>query len=72
MHFDKKFFMQAVNHAIFLYDSFPKKIFFSIDSRTLNPGDIFVALKGEKSDGHEFIIQALQKGASGIICAAEG
>lgn len=35
----------------------------SIDSRTIAKGDIFVALKGENFDGHDFVIQSLDKGA---------
>lgn len=37
------------------------------DSRTLRDGDVFIALKGERFDGHEFVQQALEKGASGVI-----
>ena len=40
---------------------------FSIDTRTLVPGDLFVALKGENSDGHQFLCQAFEKGASGAL-----
>ena len=32
---------------------------YSIDSRTLNPGDLFIALKGERFDGHDFVGAAL-------------
>jgi UDP-N-acetylmuramoyl-tripeptide--D-alanyl-D-alanine ligase len=35
----------------------------SIDTRSIAPGDIFVALKGESRDGHEFVPQALAAGA---------
>ena len=34
-----------------------------IDTRTLQPGDLFVALKGDHFDGHEFLEQAKDKGA---------
>jgi UDP-N-acetylmuramoyl-L-alanyl-D-glutamate--2,6-diaminopimelate ligase len=37
------------------------------DSRKLIPGSIFVAIKGEKSDGHEYINSALEKGATLIV-----
>lgn len=40
---------------------------FSIDTRTLVPGDLFVALKGEHSDGHQFLQAAFGKGASGAL-----
>lgn len=37
------------------------------DSRAVKPGDLFVALQGENFDGHEFIGQAWQKGAKGVV-----
>lgn len=39
----------------------------SIDTRTLRPGDLFLAIKGENFDGAHFIDQAFEKGASGVI-----
>lgn len=41
------------------------------DSRKVKPGDIFVALRGIVGDGHDFIPQAIENGASKII-AEEG
>jgi UDP-N-acetylmuramoyl-tripeptide--D-alanyl-D-alanine ligase len=40
---------------------------YSIDTRTLEPGDIFVAIQGETHDGHDFIPQAIEKGATGVV-----
>ncbi len=40
---------------------------FSIDSRVLQPGQVFVALRGEHSDGHAYLEQALRQGACGLI-----
>jgi UDP-N-acetylmuramoyl-tripeptide--D-alanyl-D-alanine ligase len=40
---------------------------YSIDSRTLNPGDLFIALKGENFDGHDFVRAALEKGAVAAV-----
>ncbi|MFT0788649.1 UDP-N-acetylmuramoyl-tripeptide--D-alanyl-D-alanine ligase [Synechococcus sp. H55.10] len=37
------------------------------DSRQLQPGSVFVALRGERFDGHDFIPQALSKGAVAVI-----
>lgn len=37
------------------------------DSRKIVPGSIFVAIKGEKSDGHDYIPSALEKGATLIV-----
>ena len=42
----------------------------SIDTRTLQQGDLFVAFKGEHSDGHAFLSTAFQKGASGALIDA--
>jgi UDP-N-acetylmuramoyl-tripeptide--D-alanyl-D-alanine ligase len=44
----------------------------SIDSRRTNPGDLFVALKGKRSDGHSFVKQARQKGACAAIVSQSG
>ena len=39
----------------------------TFDSREVTTGDLFVALKGEASDGHEFLDQASERGASGAV-----
>jgi UDP-N-acetylmuramoyl-tripeptide--D-alanyl-D-alanine ligase len=39
----------------------------STDSRTLEAGDLFVPLRGENFDGHKFIQQAVERGASGAM-----
>ena len=38
-----------------------------IDSRLVKPGDIFVAIVGNKVDGHDYIDSAINNGAKGII-----
>lgn len=38
------------------------------DSRKIIPGDTFIAIKGEKYDGHNYIEDAIKSGASKIIC----
>ena len=43
---------------------FPKVV---IDSRQVGPEDLFVALPGERTDGHLFVEQAVQRGAGGIL-----
>ena len=40
---------------------------YTFDSREVRPGMGFVALKGEKADGHDFIPQALERGAAEIV-----
>src|SRR6266516_592018 len=42
------------------------------DSRRVQRNGMFVALRGEKSDGHQFIGQAIEKGASVIVVEHEG
>lgn len=39
----------------------------SIDTRTLKPGDLFVALRGDHLDGHAYVAQALAKGAAAVM-----
>ena len=43
-----------------------------IDSRDIMPGDIFVAIRGEKADGMEYARDAVKKGASVILCERKG
>ena len=43
----------------------------STDSRSLVPGDLFVAIKGDKFDGHDFVSQAFGRGAAAAIVAAD-
>jgi UDP-N-acetylmuramoyl-tripeptide--D-alanyl-D-alanine ligase len=40
---------------------------FSIDTRTIKPKEVYIALKGENFDGHLFITEAIKKGASAIV-----
>ena len=40
---------------------------YSIDSRTVEPGQLFFAVKGERLNGHDFVEQALEKGAASAV-----
>ncbi|EDM97943.1 UDP-N-acetylmuramoyl-L-alanyl-D-glutamate--2,6-diaminopimelate ligase [Pseudoflavonifractor capillosus ATCC 29799] len=40
----------------------------SYDTRTIRPGELFVALTGYKTDGHRFLREAVKKGAAAVIC----
>ncbi|HET7696431.1 MAG TPA: UDP-N-acetylmuramoyl-tripeptide--D-alanyl-D-alanine ligase [Vicinamibacterales bacterium] len=42
----------------------------SIDTRTLQRGDLFVAIRGDRFDGHEFVASALAAGAAGAVVTA--
>ncbi|MFQ5723256.1 MAG: Mur ligase domain-containing protein, partial [Terriglobia bacterium] len=44
---------------------------FSIDSRTVKPGEVFLALKGPRFDGHDFVQEALQKGAAVAVVSEQ-
>ncbi len=39
----------------------------STDTRTLKPGALYIAIKGERFDGHDFIAQAIQQGAVAVL-----
>jgi UDP-N-acetylmuramoyl-tripeptide--D-alanyl-D-alanine ligase len=40
---------------------------YSIDSRTIAPGELFFAVKGERLDGHDYVAAALEKGAAAAV-----
>lgn len=42
----------------------------SIDSRSVKKGDLFIALSGPNFDGHAFILDALEKGANGVMVSS--
>jgi len=53
-----------------LYGAAPAAVSFGqvrIDSRAIEPGDLFVAVRGEVQDGHRFVPDALARGARGAI-----
>lgn len=43
----------------------------SIDTRTLQPGDLYVAIRGRRLDGHQFCQQAVERGAVGVVVETE-
>ena len=45
---------------------FPRVV---VDSREAGPGDLFVALRGEHHDGHDFIPDAVARGAAGVLAS---
>ncbi len=42
-----------------------------IDNREVIPGSMFIAIKGERLDGHQFIEKAVEAGASAVLCSKE-
>lgn len=43
----------------------------TVDSRCCRPGDLFVALPGERHDGHDFIAEALAAGCRGVLARSD-
>jgi len=76
--------MNSVKDGIFIFSEIKKKFNFwnffykkkenffikkvVIDSREIKKGDLFIAIKGENNDGHNYIEQAIINGAKCIIC----
>ncbi len=67
MRFDEHFLQMALPDAILVEKNFPESISFSVDTRSLQKGDIFIALQGSQIDGHAFIAAALEQGAAGVF-----
>lgn len=42
----------------------------TIDSRAVAPGDLFIAIRGERLDGHAFVAEAFEKGATAAVVQA--
>jgi UDP-N-acetylmuramoyl-tripeptide--D-alanyl-D-alanine ligase len=53
--------------AVGQYDGHALAQGYSIDSRTVQPGEVFFAVKGERLDGHDFVEQALSRGAIAAV-----
>ena len=43
----------------------------SIDTRSINHNDLFIAIKGKNYDGHNFLEKAIKKGASGVVVSCK-
>lgn len=67
MHFNREFIKTSIPEALFHGVDFPPDASFVVDSRDIRPGDLFVALKGAHADGHDYIEEAVNKGAAGLI-----
>ncbi len=66
MPIDAQFFTRVLPQ-ISIHGLFPIDANFTVDSRVVQKGDVYVAIVGARVDGHDFIGEALQKGAAGII-----
>ncbi|MFI5333385.1 MAG: UDP-N-acetylmuramoyl-tripeptide--D-alanyl-D-alanine ligase [Candidatus Babeliales bacterium] len=71
MRFDEHFIKGALPEVSLIQAVFPDDPHFAVDTRTLKAGDIFIALSGSVVDGHDFIKTALERGAGGLMLAAD-
>lgn len=53
--------------SIYNPDGYKSAQHVTIDSREVKPNSIFIAIKGEKFNGHDFVDEALAKGANAVI-----
>lgn len=67
MYFNEHFLRGVLPEVTIISQAFPEDARFSVDSRSLQPGDIFVALQGERADGHDHLASAIASGAAGLI-----
>ena len=70
MRFNQQFITSVIPEAQFHGADVTEFSSVSIDSRTLNKGELFVAIKGNQADGHDFIAEAVKKGAVGLMIDA--
>lgn len=61
--------MSGTLHVRYQEGQAPAATGYSIDSRTLHPGDLFFAVRGERFDGHDFVAAALEQGACAAVVA---
>ena len=59
--------IRASGARVLVGDAVPSELRFSTDTRTLERGDVFVALRGERFDGHAYVERALAAGAVAIV-----
>lgn len=71
MLFNRQFISSVVPEAKFLGTEMQDFNGASLDSRQLNKGELFVAIKGNRVDGHDFVNEAVAKGAAGLLISLE-
>ena len=71
MLFNRQFISSVVPEARFQGADLPEFHGVAIDTRQLKKGEIFIALKGSKVDGHDFLKEAVTHGAAGVIVQAD-
>ncbi|HVO41226.1 MAG TPA: alanine racemase, partial [Aggregatilineales bacterium] len=61
--------LEAANGQLFGDPSAVLFTDFCFDSRRVHPGELFVAVKTERGDGHHYVREAVQGGATGVMCS---
>ncbi|MBI1976810.1 MAG: UDP-N-acetylmuramoyl-tripeptide--D-alanyl-D-alanine ligase [Candidatus Omnitrophica bacterium] len=63
--------LEAVKGRWVIGDRKRQAIGVSTDSRTIRPGDLFIAIKGDRFDGHRFLKEVVEKGAVALMISDE-
>ena len=71
MRFDEHFIKQVLPDVSIICGTVPRESFFVVDSRVVKPGSVFIALQGNNCDGHDFVFDAVKRGATGVIIARD-
>jgi UDP-N-acetylmuramoyl-tripeptide--D-alanyl-D-alanine ligase len=59
--------IEATSATLLDRDAAPSSVRVSTDTRTIEPGDTFLALRGERFDGHDFAAEAVRRGAAMLV-----
>jgi UDP-N-acetylmuramoyl-tripeptide--D-alanyl-D-alanine ligase len=59
--------IRATDAALLDGEAAPATLRVSTDTRTIEPGDAFLALRGDRFDGHDFVAQAVARGAAMLV-----
>jgi UDP-N-acetylmuramoyl-tripeptide--D-alanyl-D-alanine ligase len=59
--------LAALGGIVVNRDRLPGTIAVSTDTRAIRPSETFLALRGERFDGHRFVADAVARGASAVI-----
>jgi UDP-N-acetylmuramoyl-tripeptide--D-alanyl-D-alanine ligase len=70
MQFNGQFITSVIKEAVISGSNWERITSVSIDSRTVRPGALFVAIQGARQDGHDFLKQACERGAVSVMIAA--
>jgi UDP-N-acetylmuramoyl-tripeptide--D-alanyl-D-alanine ligase len=67
MQLDQQFILSVIPDAYFKTSATVLSPHCTIDSRTAQSGETFIALSGSRVDGHDFIAEAIERGVSGLV-----